>query len=62
VIHCRRSRRRSCRNEKQLARAYVLAGDKDKARTACRVFLALWRDADSDIPLLKDVKAEYFKL
>jgi ATP/maltotriose-dependent transcriptional regulator MalT len=46
----------------QLARAYALAGGKDKARTAYRGFLALWRDADSNIPVLSQAKAEYAKL
>jgi Tfp pilus assembly protein PilF len=46
----------------QLGRAYVLAGDKDKARTAYKDFLALWKDADPDIPILKQAKAEYAKL
>jgi eukaryotic-like serine/threonine-protein kinase len=46
----------------QLGRAYVLAGDKDKARTAYKDFLTLWKDADPDIPILKEAKAEYAKL
>jgi hypothetical protein len=33
-----------------------------KARTAYQDFLALWRDADPDIPILKQTKAEYAKL
>jgi eukaryotic-like serine/threonine-protein kinase len=45
-----------------LARAYVLCGDTAKARTAYQDFLALWKDADPDIPLLKQAKAEYAKL
>jgi tetratricopeptide (TPR) repeat protein len=45
-----------------LARAYVLSGDTAKARTAYRDFLALWKDADPDIPILKEAKAEYAKL
>ena len=44
-----------------LARAYALS-DKSKARTAYQDFFALWKDADSDIPLLKEAKAEYAKL
>ncbi len=44
-----------------LARAYVLS-DKNKARTAYQDFLALWKDADPDLPLLKEAKAEYAKL
>jgi DNA-binding winged helix-turn-helix (wHTH) protein/predicted Zn-dependent protease len=46
----------------QLGRAYALAGDKDKARTAYRDFLTLWKDADPDIPILKRAKEEYAKL
>jgi eukaryotic-like serine/threonine-protein kinase len=46
----------------QLGRAYVLAADKDKARTAYKDFLILWKDADPDIPVLKEAKAEYAKL
>jgi predicted Zn-dependent protease len=46
----------------QLARACALAGDKDKARTAYSDFLALWRDADPNIPVLSQAKAEYAKL
>src|SRR6202043_1679660 len=45
-----------------LARAYVLAGDKARARVAYQDFLAVWKDADSDIPLLREVKAEYARL
>jgi outer membrane protein assembly factor BamD (BamD/ComL family) len=46
----------------QLARAYVMQNDSAKARTAYQDFLALWKDADPDIPILKDGKAEYAKL
>ena len=45
-----------------LGRAYAIAGDYDKARTAYQDFLALWKDADPDIPILKEAKAEYAKL
>jgi hypothetical protein len=45
-----------------LGRAYVLAGDKDKARAAYTDFLTLWKDSDPDIPILKQAKAEYAKL
>ncbi len=45
-----------------LARAYVLQGDTAKARSTYRDFLALWKDADPDIPLLKQAQAEYAKL
>jgi tetratricopeptide (TPR) repeat protein len=45
-----------------LARAYALSGDTAKARTAYQNFFALWKDADPDIPILKEAKAEYVKL
>jgi tetratricopeptide (TPR) repeat protein len=45
-----------------LARAYVLQGDTAKAKTAYQDFLTLWKDADPDIPILKQAKAEYAKL
>jgi hypothetical protein len=45
-----------------LGRAYVLQGDTAKARTAYQDFLTLWKDADPDIPILKQAKAEYAKL
>jgi tetratricopeptide (TPR) repeat protein len=46
----------------QLARAYVLSGDAAKAKAAYQDFLTLWKDADPDIPILKQAKAEYAKL
>jgi predicted Zn-dependent protease len=45
-----------------LARAYALPGDSAKSRTAYQDFFALWKDADPDIPVLKQAKAEYAKL
>jgi len=45
-----------------LARSYALQGDTPKARTAMQDFLALWKDADPNIPILKQAKAEYAKL
>jgi eukaryotic-like serine/threonine-protein kinase len=45
-----------------LGRAYALTGDTAKARVAYQDFLALWKDADPDIPILKEAKAEYAKL
>jgi hypothetical protein len=45
-----------------LARAYTLSGDTAKAKTAYQNFLALWKDADPDIPILQQAKAEYAKL
>jgi hypothetical protein len=46
----------------QLGRAYAMAGDTAKAKAAYQDFLTLWKDADPDIPILKQAKAEYAKL
>ena len=46
----------------QLGRAYVVAGDNVKAKTAYQDFLALWKDADPDLPVLKRARTEYAKL
>jgi eukaryotic-like serine/threonine-protein kinase len=46
----------------QLGRAHALSGDPAKAKTAYNEFLTLWKDADPDIPILKQAKAEYAKL
>jgi eukaryotic-like serine/threonine-protein kinase len=46
----------------QLARAYVVQGDTAKARTTYQDFFAEWKDADPDIPVLKQAKADYSKL
>jgi hypothetical protein len=45
-----------------LARAHVLQGDTVRARAAYQDFLTLWKDADPDITILKQAKAEYAKL
>ncbi len=45
-----------------LARAYNMQGDTAKARVAYQDFLELWKDADPEIPVLKQAKAEYAKL
>jgi serine/threonine protein kinase/tetratricopeptide (TPR) repeat protein len=45
-----------------LARSSELAGDTAKARAAYQDFFALWKDADSDIPILIAAKSEYAKL
>ncbi len=45
-----------------LARANVLTGEKDKARSAYQDFFTLWKDADPDIPVLKRAKTEYARL
>ena len=46
----------------QLGRAYTLSGDKTKAKSAYQDFLTLWKDADPDIPILKQAQAEYANL
>jgi len=46
----------------QLGRAYAMSGETVKAETAYQAFLALWKDADPDIPILRQAKAEYAKL
>jgi tetratricopeptide (TPR) repeat protein len=45
-----------------LARAQALQGNTDKARSAYQDFFNLWKDADVDIPILKQARAEYAKL
>jgi tetratricopeptide (TPR) repeat protein/tRNA A-37 threonylcarbamoyl transferase component Bud32 len=45
-----------------LGRAAALQGDAGKARLAYQDFFALWKDADSDVPVLKEAKAEYEKV
>jgi serine/threonine protein kinase/DNA-binding winged helix-turn-helix (wHTH) protein len=46
----------------QLGRALALSGDKTKTKSAYQDFLTLWKDADPDLPILRDAKAEYAKL
>jgi eukaryotic-like serine/threonine-protein kinase len=46
----------------ELGRAYALQGDTSKARGAYQDFLTLWKDADPDIPILKQAKLEYANL
>ena len=46
----------------QLGRAYVVSGDKTKAKNAYKDFLKLWKEADANLPVLKQAKAEYAKL
>jgi eukaryotic-like serine/threonine-protein kinase len=46
----------------ELGRAYALAGDKAKAKAAYQDFLTLWKDADPDVPVLKDARAEFEKV
>ena len=45
-----------------LGRAYVLQGETAKAKSAYQDFLTLWNEADADIPVLMQAKAEYAKL
>ena len=40
----------------------TMQGDTTKAKAAYQDFLTLWKDADPDIPILKQAKAEYAKL
>jgi tetratricopeptide (TPR) repeat protein len=46
----------------QLARAFALSGDLVKSKSAYQDFLALWKDADPDIPILTQAKAEFARL
>jgi tetratricopeptide (TPR) repeat protein len=46
----------------QIGRAYAMQGDAVKARAAYQDFLTLWKDADPDVPILKQTKAEYARL
>jgi DNA-binding winged helix-turn-helix (wHTH) protein/tetratricopeptide (TPR) repeat protein len=46
----------------QLGRSYVLSGDTAKAKSAYQDFLAVWKDADSEIPILKQAKTEFAQL
>ena len=45
-----------------LGRAYALASDNAKTNNAYQEFFALWKNADSELPILKQAKAEYAKL
>ena len=42
-----------------LARGFALAGDTAKARKVFQDFFELWKDADPDLPILRQAKAEY---
>ena len=46
----------------QIGRAFALQGDTVRALAAYKDFLTLWKDADHDIPILKEAKSEYAKL
>jgi hypothetical protein len=45
-----------------MARAFALSADKAKARKAFEDFFEWWRDADPDIPILQQAKAEYAQM
>jgi len=45
-----------------LGRSYILSGDTTKAKSACQDFLTLWKDADSEIPVLRQAKTECAQL
>jgi eukaryotic-like serine/threonine-protein kinase len=46
----------------QIARAYKLMGDDTTAKEYYEQFLSLWKDADSEIPIYRQAKAEYAQL
>jgi len=46
----------------QLGRASTISGDTAKAKAAYQTFFTLWKDADADVPILNEAKAEYAKL
>lgn len=46
----------------QLGRAYAMAGDGAKAKVAYEDFFNLWKNADPNIPILKEAEADYAKL
>jgi eukaryotic-like serine/threonine-protein kinase len=46
----------------QLGRALVLSGDETKAKAAYQDFLPIWKDAEPEIPILKQARAEYTNL
>jgi eukaryotic-like serine/threonine-protein kinase len=56
------NRLQGARAHLELGRAYVMAGEPDKARIAYQDFLVLWKQADPEIPILKQAKMEYAKL
>jgi len=46
----------------QMGRAYAMQGDATRSRAAYEDFLNLWKDADPDIPIFQQAKAEFAKL
>jgi len=45
-----------------MARGFALAGDTAKAKKAYQDFFELWQNADADIPILQQARAEYARL
>jgi predicted Zn-dependent protease len=45
-----------------MARACAISGKTGEARSKYKEFFALWKDADTSIPLLKQAKAEYLRI
>jgi eukaryotic-like serine/threonine-protein kinase len=45
-----------------VGRAYAMAGETGKAKAAYEDFLQLWKEADRDLPIGKEARAEYAKL
>ncbi len=46
----------------QLGRVHAFSGNRIKAKSAYEHFLTLWKDAEPDVPILKQARAEYTKL
>jgi len=46
----------------QLARALSASGDRVKSAAAYKDLLALWKNADADIPVVEEARAESAKL
>ena len=59
-VHC--EQKAGCGLKNSRARASTLQGETVKSRAAYQNFLTLWKDADPDIPILKEATAEYTKL
>jgi cytochrome c-type biogenesis protein CcmH/NrfG len=46
----------------QLARAWTMAGDVDKAKATYEELLRMWKDADPAVPVISEARAEYARL
>ncbi len=46
----------------EIGRAFALSGNRAGAKAAYQEFLTLWREADPDIPILKQAKTEWARL